>query len=59
MSITSEQASEGYVGEMIPVTIKISNKDDRELFFRLSVFLPPGEEEDGESTSPFFTIPVS
>lgn len=36
-----------YVGEQVPVVIKIRNDDDRRVYLRLSVFLPPGEEEQG------------
>jgi hypothetical protein len=46
MGMTSEK---GYVGEQVPVVINIRNDDDRKLFLRLSVFLPPGEEEQGKS----------
>jgi hypothetical protein len=46
MGMTSEI---GYVGEQVPVVINIRNDDDRKLFLRLSVFLPPGEEEQGRS----------
>jgi hypothetical protein len=45
MGMTSEI---GYVGEQVPVVINIRNDDDRRLFLRLSVFLPPGEEEQGK-----------
>jgi len=38
----------GYVGEQVPVVIKIRNDDDRKVYLRLSVFLPPGDEEQGQ-----------
>ena len=37
----------GYVGEQVPVIIKIKNDDDRKVYLRLSVFLPPNEDEHG------------
>jgi hypothetical protein len=30
------------------IVVKIANADDRKVYLRLSVFLPPGEEEQGE-----------
>jgi len=38
---------QGYVGEQIPVVIKIRNDDDRKVYLRLSVFLPPSDDEQG------------
>ena len=38
----------GYVGEQLPMVIKIRNDDDRKVYLRLSVFLPPGDEEQGQ-----------
>jgi hypothetical protein len=37
----------GYVGEQIPIIVKVHNHDDRKVSVRLSVFLPPGDEEQG------------
>jgi hypothetical protein len=45
----------GYVGEQIPVVIKIKNEDDRKLYLRLSVFLPPNDDELGRFSF-LFTI---
>jgi len=39
----------GYLGEQIPVMLKIRNDDDRRIFMRLSVFLPPSDDEQGTS----------
>jgi hypothetical protein len=39
----------GYVGEQIPVVIKIKNEDHRKVYLRLSVFLPPNDDELGKS----------
>jgi hypothetical protein len=41
----------GYVGERIPVIVKIKNDDDRKVYSRLSVFLPPSDDEQGTSVS--------
>jgi len=41
----------GYVGEQVPVVIKIKNDDDREVYLRLSVFLPPNDDEQGMFSS--------
>jgi hypothetical protein len=41
----------GYVGEQVPVVIKIKNDDDRKVYLRLSVFLPPNDDEQGTSSS--------
>ena len=41
----------GYVGEQIPVVIKIKNEDDRKVYLRLSVFLPPNDDEQGMFSS--------
>jgi hypothetical protein len=41
----------GYVGEQIPVVIKIKNDDDRKVHLRLSVFLPPNDDEQGMFSS--------
>jgi hypothetical protein len=37
----------GYVGEQVPVVVKIQNDDDRKVYLRLSVFLPPNDDELG------------
>lgn len=41
----------GYVGEQVPVVIKIKNEDDRKVYLRLSVFLPPNDDEQGMFSS--------
>jgi hypothetical protein len=37
-----------FAGESLPISIKVENKDERELALRLSIFLQPGDETDGE-----------
>lgn len=37
----------GYVGEQVPVVLRIRNDDDRKIYLRLSIFLPPSEDEQG------------
>jgi hypothetical protein len=46
MSVTHDPTA--YAGERLPVLIKVENKDDRELQLRLSLFLQPSDEADGE-----------
>jgi hypothetical protein len=41
----------GYVGEQVPVVIKIKNDDDRKMYLRSSVFLPPNDDEQGMFSS--------
>lgn len=46
LSVTKQPSA--YVGEILPLVVKITSDDDRELTGKLSVFLQPGDEDDGK-----------
>lgn len=35
------------IGENLPLTVNVRNTDDREVGVKLSVYLRPGDEDDG------------
>ncbi|GMK59483.1 hypothetical protein CspeluHIS016_0800890 [Cutaneotrichosporon spelunceum] len=41
----------GFVGESVPITVKVTSDDERDLELSLSVLLQPGDEPDGSAIS--------
>ncbi|CAK9782300.1 hypothetical protein CC85DRAFT_114458 [Cutaneotrichosporon oleaginosum] len=49
ISLEVQPPSVGFVGESVPVTIRVASTDARALQLSLSVLLQPGEESDGST----------
>lgn len=49
LSVELEHAPVGFVGEALPITVRVRSEDERKLKLSMSVLLQPGDEPDGES----------
>lgn len=48
-SVELDHAPVGFVGEALPITVRVKSSDDRKLKLSLSVLLQPSDEPDGTS----------